>query len=340
MRGAADAARRRVADRSRLRLGKRDQLGERARRDVRVDDDHVRTDAVLPDRGEILVRVVRDLRADQVGIDRHRAGRADADRVAVGRRLRDRVEADRAAGAGPVLDDDRLAEQLGERRRDQARVQVDGAARGERRDRRGSAWRATPVRRLRPPRPAASRPASDFTGLWMRIGSPRGPRPSAVSSLSTISSTWRSVDDVRRREQHMIAALAVGGAARRIADEAAAQRRRAQIDSAIRDARAKRQPCVARSSTSSSARNRPRPRMSPTCGCAPKRSSSAARSRLPCARTLSSRRSRSMQSSTASGTRARDGMAHVGVAVGERARALLRARATTRSLAIVAPIGR
>jgi hypothetical protein len=62
------------------------------------------------------------------------ADRPDADGVAVGRALRDRVDADGERAARTIVDDDRLAELLGDSRRDDARDVVGRAARGLRDD--------------------------------------------------------------------------------------------------------------------------------------------------------------------------------------------------------------
>ncbi len=56
---------------------------------------------------------------------------AGQQRVAVGGRLRDDVGRDRARSAGPVLDDDRLAEQLGHALAERSRHDVGAAARCE-----------------------------------------------------------------------------------------------------------------------------------------------------------------------------------------------------------------
>jgi hypothetical protein len=69
-----------------------------------------------------------------VARDRERADRALAERVAVGGGLGDRVDADGERAAGTVVDDDGLAELLGQRGRDDARDVVGGASRGLRDD--------------------------------------------------------------------------------------------------------------------------------------------------------------------------------------------------------------
>ena len=63
------------------------------------------------DRLEVLHRVVGDLLVER-RIDRHRGARRHQQRVAVGRGLGDRVDPDLLAGAGPVLDHERLADPL------------------------------------------------------------------------------------------------------------------------------------------------------------------------------------------------------------------------------------
>jgi len=69
-----------------------------------------------------------------VARDRERPDRALAERVAVGGRLGDRVDADGERAAGTVVDDDGLAELLGQRGRDDARDVVGGATGGLRDD--------------------------------------------------------------------------------------------------------------------------------------------------------------------------------------------------------------
>ena len=62
------------------------------------------------------------------------AGVGEQNGVAVRRRVDDGLCADHAAGAGPVRDHDLLAEPLRQLVRVQARQDVDGGARGDRRD--------------------------------------------------------------------------------------------------------------------------------------------------------------------------------------------------------------
>jgi hypothetical protein len=77
-------------------------------------------------RRQIAQRIVRELAVER-HVDRHRGG-VDQQRVAVGRGLRDQLVGDVGAGPRSVLDDHRLAEELGELRREQPRVDVDAAA--------------------------------------------------------------------------------------------------------------------------------------------------------------------------------------------------------------------
>ena len=64
----------------------------------------------------------------QIRIHRVAADAGEEERVAVGRRLGGELGADRAAGAGPIVDDDRLAEIGPELLRDRARHRVVAAA--------------------------------------------------------------------------------------------------------------------------------------------------------------------------------------------------------------------
>ena len=83
------------------------------------------------DRHEVLLRVERHLRIER-GVRGEAAGGADGERVAVGIRLGERRQADVAAGAGPVVDDDLLAEPFAELGRDDAHGRVGRAARAGR----------------------------------------------------------------------------------------------------------------------------------------------------------------------------------------------------------------
>ena len=79
------------------------------------------------DRREVLDRVVAEVRIER-RVDRHRAGIAEHQHMAVGRRLGDHVGGDDAAGARHVLDDEGLAERVGEFFREQPRQHVGIAA--------------------------------------------------------------------------------------------------------------------------------------------------------------------------------------------------------------------
>src|SRR5207247_9746269 len=102
-------ARRCVVEPTRLGFRQRDQLGHRLGRQIWIDDEQERGRGYQTDKGEILDAVVREL-AVQARVDRMRVGITEVQRVAVGRRLGDDLGGDRSAGAGPVVDDDLLAE--------------------------------------------------------------------------------------------------------------------------------------------------------------------------------------------------------------------------------------
>jgi hypothetical protein len=75
-----------------------------------MNHEHERDRRDLGDRREILERIEGLLL--QTGNDRERE-RGDQQRVAVGRSLGDETGADRAAAAGSIVDDNRLAPALG-----------------------------------------------------------------------------------------------------------------------------------------------------------------------------------------------------------------------------------
>ena len=110
MRGRAIAGRGEI-ELAGLRLGERDQLLQRFRRHVRIDHQDIGLRADQRDRHEILLRAVGELFV-QALVGGEDAVVAHQQRVAVGRRMGDRIGRDIAAGAGPVLDDERHAEQL------------------------------------------------------------------------------------------------------------------------------------------------------------------------------------------------------------------------------------
>ena len=143
-----------------------------------MHDQHVVDVDRAHDRREVLHRVVRHLRVD-ADVDRERRDVAEQQRVAVGRRLGDGVGADHAARAGAVVDDDRLAERLGQRLLHDARIEIDRAARRERHD------DADRLRRIRlrvqraPPRRSASAARSDaLAAAW------------ASSAFSVVVERW------------------------------------------------------------------------------------------------------------------------------------------------------
>ena len=80
---------------------------ERIDRQVLLHDDDVRHAAEHGDRHEVL-GLVGELLVEAL-VDRERPGRRDEQRMAVGLGLRREIGADVAAGAGLLLDDDRLA---------------------------------------------------------------------------------------------------------------------------------------------------------------------------------------------------------------------------------------
>ena len=98
------------------------------RQRVRADERQRRAGADH-DRAEVLDRIVGRA-GDEAGADDHRDIER-AERVAVGRRAGQRQRRRRAAAARPVLDHDRLAEFLRQRRGHGARDDIGRPARGE-----------------------------------------------------------------------------------------------------------------------------------------------------------------------------------------------------------------
>jgi hypothetical protein len=98
-----------------------------------MHDDQERRGRDLGDSGEIAQRVVADFAVHR---GNHGLGRlrTDEQRVTVGRRFGDVIGADDAAGTGPVLDQHGMADAIGEPLRQDARGEIDTAARGERDD--------------------------------------------------------------------------------------------------------------------------------------------------------------------------------------------------------------
>ena len=111
-------------------LEPRDQLAEVLRRHGSAGDDQERLSRDQRDRLEVLHQIVLE-RVD--GAVRHvGAPLADAERVAVGRRARDTADSDGAAGAGDVLDDHGLAQDLPHAFRHDAADHVGRSARRQR----------------------------------------------------------------------------------------------------------------------------------------------------------------------------------------------------------------
>jgi hypothetical protein len=102
---------RRKIELARVGLGERDQLGHRARRDRRIDHQDIGLRPDQADRREVGLGVEIDLLVER------RVGGEDGvvageQRVAVGRRVGHGLGRDVAAGARPVVDDDRLPQDL------------------------------------------------------------------------------------------------------------------------------------------------------------------------------------------------------------------------------------
>ena len=113
---------------SRLRLEIGDQLLERRRRQRRMHHDDMRHGGGEADRREVVRRVIRQV-GEKTRRDRVDRNVAHHDGVAIRRRLRHMARGDGAGRAGPVVDHDRLAEQLGEPGLQDARHYIGAAAR-------------------------------------------------------------------------------------------------------------------------------------------------------------------------------------------------------------------
>ena len=122
MAGGADAGRAEI-ELAGLRLGERDELRERLRLDLGIDHHQHRHLGDVGDRDERGLRVERHLGVEE-RIGGEDAGRRHQQRVAVGRGLGDRTRAGVAAGAGAVLDHDRLAERFRHLVADRARQHI------------------------------------------------------------------------------------------------------------------------------------------------------------------------------------------------------------------------
>jgi len=92
-----------------------------------VSDERERHQRDHADRGKVPVGVIRRLL--QVRHDRYRPARRGEQGVAVGQALHGHVGADRAAGAGAVVDDERLPERLLQLLGHQARGDIGGLPR-------------------------------------------------------------------------------------------------------------------------------------------------------------------------------------------------------------------
>jgi hypothetical protein len=118
-----------ITERIRFVFGERDQVLDRFHRQRGMHDQDAGDDGDHGHRGEILADIVRQVfhQADVDGV----AGRAQQQGVAVGGGLGDDVRAEYAAGAGAVVDQDALAQCLGESRRQGARGDVHRSAGGK-----------------------------------------------------------------------------------------------------------------------------------------------------------------------------------------------------------------
>ena len=115
----------------RLLLRELDEVGNRMNRKRRVHHQHERHVADERRQSQILPRIVRQLLV-QGGIHRQRPAGRHHDGVAVGRAPRDLDRRRHRAGAGPVLDHERLAEAIRQLLTDQPAQNV-GAAAGSKR---------------------------------------------------------------------------------------------------------------------------------------------------------------------------------------------------------------
>jgi hypothetical protein len=131
MRGAA-APRGGEGELARPRLGERDHIGDRVRRQLGIDRHDQRQLGEQNDRRKILDWIVGQRRVE-IGADAVRRNRVEEERIAVGVRLGDRRGGDDAAGAAAVADDDRCTQRGAELGADDAGHEVGGAA-GRHRD--------------------------------------------------------------------------------------------------------------------------------------------------------------------------------------------------------------
>jgi hypothetical protein len=98
-----------------MRFGVTDQVVDRFDRQRWIDDQDERNADHKRDRREILPRIIGKLFVKR-WTDRQRAAPCKHKRIAVGRGFGAIGGADRRAGAGPVLDHDRLAKEIADAR--------------------------------------------------------------------------------------------------------------------------------------------------------------------------------------------------------------------------------
>ena len=99
-----------VVELARIGLGEIDQFLQRMRRHAEIDHEHVRLRADQADRVEILLGIEADLFVE-AAIGGQDGIVAQQDGVAIGRRMGHDLARDIAAGARPIVDHERLAEQ-------------------------------------------------------------------------------------------------------------------------------------------------------------------------------------------------------------------------------------
>src|SRR5689334_19026488 len=123
-------ARGRVVELARVLLRVCDQLAQARHADARMHRHDERRGAHLGHRHEVAARLEAGARADD-GVDEDARGARDQHRVAVGRAAGDLLGGDARAGAGLVLDHERLAKRAHERLLQRARDEIGRAARRE-----------------------------------------------------------------------------------------------------------------------------------------------------------------------------------------------------------------
>ena len=122
----------RIGDLARLFLRQRDQVGDAAHWQRRMDHENLLVGGDEPDRREILAWVVAGIAAVEAGRHGEEARMADHQRVAVGRRLGGRACADGAGRPAAVFDDELLTKRAPHVLAQQPRQNVVAAARRER----------------------------------------------------------------------------------------------------------------------------------------------------------------------------------------------------------------